>query len=113
MFLRARCLILFLALACRAAGVAVAASPISFLPPVNYDKPGAGDLTAVDLDGDGKLDLAVIGGGAVSILYGNGDGTFQPRVDIPLGPGINDGQNQIIAADLDGDGLPDLVATIW
>jgi len=67
------------------AGPEAQAAAISFLPPVNYDKPGAGDLTAVDLDGDGKLDLAVIGGGAVSILYGNGDGTFNPRVDIPLG----------------------------
>src|SRR5437016_4537960 len=111
--LRSLRLILMVALLGAAAPVARAASPISFLPPVNYEKPGAGDVTAVDLDGDGKLDLAVIGGGAISVLYGNGDGTFQARVDIPLGPGINDGQNQIVAADLNGDGLPDLVATIF
>src|SRR5437870_4092555 len=110
---RAGLLVAAVFLAGSLAGPEAQAAAISFLPPVNYDKPGAGDLTAVDLDGDGKLDLAVIGGGAVSILYGNGDGTFQSRVDIPLGPGINDGQNQIIAADLNGDGRPDLVSTIW
>jgi hypothetical protein len=32
---------------------------VSFLPPVSYPKVGAADLTAVDFDGDGRLDLAV------------------------------------------------------
>ena len=36
-----------------------------------------------DFNGDGELDLAVANGGydTVSILLGNGDGTFQPAVN--------------------------------
>jgi FG-GAP-like repeat len=39
------------------------------------------------LTGDGKLDLAVLNfqDNTVSILVGNGDGTFQTRVDFPAG----------------------------
>jgi hypothetical protein len=43
-------------------------------------------VAVADFNGDGKLDLAVAGssstsGNRVSILLGNGDNTFQPRVD--------------------------------
>jgi len=66
-----------------------------------------------DLNDDGILDLAVanrgsVGSGAfdgVSILLGNGDGTFQNR------KGVNAGASPIALSigDLDGDGTPDLV----
>jgi hypothetical protein len=44
-------------------------------------------LTAADFNNDGKLDLAVANSGAntVSILLGNGDGTFAPKVDYATG----------------------------
>jgi FG-GAP-like repeat len=47
-------------------------------------------LAAGDLNGDGKLDLAVLNssydyGGSVSVLLGNGDGTFGRRTDYPTG----------------------------
>src|SRR5579863_2720775 len=63
-----------------------------------------------DFNGDGKLDL--VGGSylstAVSILLGNGDGTFQPPVDYAL----SNGPTQIAVADFNGDGKLDLaVAT--
>jgi hypothetical protein len=65
-------------------------------------------LVAVDLNNDKKLDLVtsgVSGGSAgIAVLFGNGDGTFQSPVFYPIvSPG-----NNIVAADLNGDGYPDL-----
>lgn len=52
-----------------------------------------------DFDGDGKLDLVGVG----TILMGNGDGTFQPQISLP----VSDSDAQVI--DVNGDGAPDLV----
>jgi hypothetical protein len=43
---------------------------------------GPYSVTTGDLDGDGDLDLAVanLGSDTVSVLLGNGDGTFQTHV---------------------------------
>lgn len=51
-----------------------------------------------DLNGDGKADVAATSG----LYLGNGDGTFQPPMS--LGAGV-----VTTGADLDGDGLTDLV----
>src|SRR5947209_4168630 len=52
----------------------------SFAAPVSYAA-GAGSwgVVTADFNGDGRLDLAVAdaGGSTVSILLGNGNGTFQ------------------------------------
>ena len=69
-----------------------------------------GTMAATDFNGDGKLDLAVVGdyvsSGGVTILLGNGDGTFastgpnlDPTADFAL----------IAAGDFNGDGIPDFV----
>jgi VCBS repeat protein/uncharacterized protein DUF1573 len=60
-----------------------------------------------DLNGDGKTDLvsADYAANAVSVLVGNGDGTFKSKVDYPAG----DGPKAVAIADLNGDGKPDLV----
>jgi hypothetical protein len=66
------------------------------------------DVAIVDLDGDGKLDLAVAQDGAasnLSVLLNNGDGTFAPRVSYAAGGHAH----SLAAGDVDGDGDPDVV----
>jgi len=87
----------------------------TFQPPVHYTVSDPLGVAVGDLNGDGKLDLAVTNfnglattfGGGVSILFGNGDGTFKPPVF------YNTGKNPTAVAigDLNGDGKPDLVVT--
>lgn len=58
-----------------------------------------------DLNGDGKLDLAVATATGVTILLGNGDGTFQTPVSIAAG----DASSMLALADVNGDGKLDIV----
>jgi uncharacterized protein (TIGR03437 family) len=71
---------------------------------------GAVSIASADFNGDGKPDLAVASvGGAVSVLLGNGDETFQPGINYSVGSlAINSGVG-ITAGDFDGDGKVDLV----
>ena len=69
-------------------------------------------LTAADFNHDGKLDLAVVVGSggfkeSVTVLLGNGDGTFTAGASYPLSENLS----LIVAADLNLDGKPDLVIT--
>ena len=84
----------------------------TFRPAVFYP---AGDgpcaVVAGDFNGDGKLDLAVADTGnyandpgGVSILLGNGDGTFQPPVEYAAG----NEPDALVAGDFNGDGKVDL-----
>lgn len=67
-----------------------------------------GVLAVADLNGDGKLDLAVPNqsAGTVSILLGNGDGTFRNHVDYaaPASGGLD-------LADFNADGRLDIVVS--
>ena len=65
------------------------------------------ELRERDLDLDGDLDVLVshVGSSNVSIYLNDGQGTFAPRWNLysPNGPA------EVITADLDADGLPDIV----
>jgi hypothetical protein len=63
---------------------------------------------AVDLNGDGILDLTGPGAIGAAVMLGNANGTFRARVDFPAG-----GQSQDLAAgDFNSDGKQDLAVTI-
>ena len=72
------------------------------LIPVGNDPPDRGP----DFSGNGILDLALTNrtDDTVSVLMGNGDGTFQPAVDYAVGAD----PDAIVAADFAGDGILDL-----
>lgn len=70
----------------------------------------AQDLVAGDFDRDGKADLAVTINSptvSLSLLRGNGDGTFGAPVNIANTTGMD--SPTIVTADLDHDGLLDLM----
>jgi hypothetical protein len=62
-----------------------------------------------DANGDGNLDFAITvqSSDSVSILFGNGDGTFQPVVNLGLN-GVQD-PGGVVIADVNGDGVADVV----
>lgn len=77
--------------------------------------PGTNTVVLADFDGDGKLDVATTNNnaagnataGVVTVIFGNGDGTFHNPVN--FGAGGN--ASSIAVSDLNLDGKPDLVIT--
>src|SRR5579859_1897164 len=99
----------------KSATAVVTISPINFKSQ-NYSAGSSPNAIAVaDFNGDGKLDVAVADygnpstgdNGGISVLLGNGDGTFQPAQLI--GAGKN--PLSIAAGDFNNDGKQDLVVT--
>jgi hypothetical protein len=65
------------------------------------------EVLAEDLNGDGILDLVVASSSDASLLFGNGDGTFQPQ------QGLGTSATYIAIADFNGDGQLDLAVTSY
>ena len=82
------------------------AASVAYPTGKSSDGQGAAAIVAADLNGDGKIDLAVASADhdAVSVLLNRGDGTFAAKVDYPT----SKSPLSIVAADLNGDGKPDL-----
>ena len=75
---------------------------------------GSATVSVGDLDSDGHLDVAVVdpdisnADNGVNLLFGNGDGTWQPVVHIRTGTV----PTSAAIADFNHDGNPDLVVTV-
>src|SRR4051812_43656317 len=68
------------------------------------------ELVATDVTADGRADLvASTDSGTVSVLPGAGDGTFRRRLTSPSDRG--NWVETMHAADVNADGIPDLVLT--
>jgi archaellum component FlaF (FlaF/FlaG flagellin family) len=68
-----------------------------------YDSTATGDL-----NGDGILDVVFSANGSVGIAFGNGNGTFQSPVYIPL----PQNSTSVAVADFNRDGIPDIAAAL-
>ncbi|MGA2231560.1 MAG: FG-GAP-like repeat-containing protein [Tepidisphaeraceae bacterium] len=82
---------------------------ISFTPQTPQPIGGSADaIVAVDLNGDGIPDMATANSnGTVSILLGNGDGTFKAAQTIS--DGLPDGPAKLIAGSFTNKSTPDLL----
>jgi hypothetical protein len=77
-----------------------------FSPPITtVAGNGPRSIVIADLNGDGKADVAIsnVGWNDISLLLGNGDGSFQQPVNFGM-----DGAGPLAVADFNGDGSPDL-----
>ncbi len=88
---------------------------VSYPLSLGYTEQG---IAAGDVNGDGKIDLVVPynvspvfpwgSGNSIAIFLGNGDGAFQAEQDVTVGPA----PQAVAIADVNGDGISDIVVTL-
>jgi hypothetical protein len=81
---------------------------LAFAAPVHYLAGDPWYIVIADFNHDGNPDLATASAenSGVSVLLGNGDGSFRAATTVSAGPGPSWGN--FVAGDFDGDGNPDL-----
>jgi hypothetical protein len=88
----------------------------AFASPTAYAAPELQPYSTVvlaDFNTDGRVDVAANGATApvLSVLLGNGDGSLAASVSMPVpGQPLPQGGPYVAAADLNGDGFPELLS---
>lgn len=79
--------------------------PTGFLP---------SSIAVADINGDGVPDLVVADDSSprIATLLGNGDGTFQAPTTISLNADTRDVSTQVLVADFNHDGIPDILTAV-
>jgi hypothetical protein len=72
--------------------------------PVSRVDPEAQAIAVVDIDGDGKPDLCLVGGGRVALMQNAGESLNELSL-----PNLTTGARAAVWADYNGDGKPDLL----